>query len=231
MTRLIALAALLALALGVHAASSGKPQSTSITSLSDDANGCFADQTTAGAASLSLDGALATSNVCIFASAQQISIEGAADESGVVATIIGTDADGRISTEALTLANAGTAKSVLYYKTITSIAVDGALTGNIEGGPLSTNGAVSATLVPDLAGYKPLMSIVADITGTMTVTVQHTSFTMPSGREPVWFDTVDMTAVTADTEGNIGAPVGGVRLNITAYTSGSAELLILQAKR
>lgn len=219
---------ILLLAGPVLGAGYGKRQSTQIGSLSNDANGCFEDQTTSGATALTLDGALVASSKCVFASAQQISIEGTGNNSGITFAIVGTDADGKYEAESLTGANNGTAKSARWYKTITSITPSGAVTGNVEGGPLSTNGAVSETLVPDLAGWSALMSLVLDITGTMTVTVEHTSYNYPSSAEGVWFDTVDMTSVTADTEGNIVAPVGGVRAKITAYTSGSVDLLMLQ---
>jgi hypothetical protein len=220
----------LALADAAHAAGYGKRQVAQILSLSDDANGCFVDQTAGGAVALTLNGALASGGVCTFASAQQISIEGAGNESGVVVVIVGTDADGKRETESLTLANAGTAKSARWYKTIESITSDGATTGNIEGGPLSTNGAVSATLVPDLANYTAIMSLVVD-SCVCTYTVDHTSMNMPSTVEPIWFSTVGLTALTADAESNIVAPVGGVRLKLTAYTSGTAELLMLQDQK
>lgn len=209
-------------------ASSGKRQTTSILSLSNDANGCFEDQTIGSATTINLNGALASGNVCTFSSAQQISIEGASNESGVVVVIVGTDADGRRETESLTLANAGTAKSVRWYKTIITITTDGSTTGNIEGGPLSTNGAVSKSLVPDLAGFTSIMSIAVS-SCTCTYTVEHTSYNTPSTIEQVWFDTVGMVAKTADSEGNIVAPVAGVRAKITAYTSGSLDITILQA--
>jgi hypothetical protein len=212
-------------------AANGLRTTTAILSLSNDANGCFADQTPGGAVAITLDGVLVTSGVCIHAAAQQIAIEGGDNNAGVDVVIVGTNADGSAQTETLTLSNGGTATSVYYYKTITSITTDGATAGNIEGGPLSTNGAVSETLTPDLVGHDPLMSIATLITGTMTYTIEHTSFNMPSAVVPVWFDTLDLAGKTASAEGNIVAPVGGVRINISAYTSGTAQLMILQARR
>lgn len=209
----------------------GKRQEVSILSLSNDADGCFQDQTAAAAGALLLNGALVTGGKCIFASAQQISIEGGDDNSGTDVVIVGKDADDRREAETLSLSNAGTAKSVRWYTEIDSVTTDGATAGDIEAGPLSTNGAVSATLVPDLAGYTALMSIALDISGTMTVTVEHCSGVMPSTIECLWFDTVALAAVTVDTESNIVAPVGGVRAKVTSYTSGTLDLLILQDEK
>ena len=208
----------------------GKRQTVQISTLSNDANGCFEDQTTSGAATLLLNGVLATGTpaICRFASAQQISIEGTGTNAGVVAAIIGLGADGRDERENLTLVNAGTAKSVRYYIQIKSIDVDGAVDGNIEAGPLSTNGAVSASILPDLASYSALMSISVGITGTLTATIEHTSNRTPSTIEQRWFSTLDLTGLTADAEGNIVASVAGIRAKITSYTSGTLNLVILQ---
>ena len=127
-----------------------RPQIITTIALTDDANGIFEDQTTAGAADLSLDGALVASGVAYCygealptaKQGQLLAIEGTGNNSGVVATITGTFGGGA-QVEELTLANNGTATSANYWTTVTNIAVDGAVTGNIEGGWLaaSTNPA------------------------------------------------------------------------------------------
>lgn len=215
------------------AEASGKRAHGYIPALSQDPNGCHVDQTTSGAATLTMTGDLVSDSVCVMAAAQKISYEGSGSNAGVTATIVGTNADGVSQTEDLALSNGGTATTVYYYKTLISTAVDGAVDGNIEAGPLSTNGAVSETLLPDLTGHDPLMSIAVTITGTLTYTVEHTSWRMPasSGLFPTWFDTVDMIGLSANGEGNIVAPVGGVRVNLPTYTSGTAAIMIVQARR
>jgi len=225
--------------LAVSSFAAGPPRfSVSTTTLSNDANGCFADQTTAGAADLTLDGALVSGGVCVHAAAQQIAIEGAADESGVIATITGTSANGQKRVETLTLANASTATSVQYFKTIESISVDGALTGNIEGGPLSTNGAVSPSFAPDLGGkYEYQFPIEVIITGTLTYQVEYTLDETPQTDdscgtcvEPDWNAHEVLTGKTATDVSNISLPVGGVRTKITAYTSGTTVTTALQSR-
>jgi len=217
---------LLALVVGTtFAASSGKRQSTTITALSNDANGIFTDQT---GTSITLDGALVSSGVATASAAQKVSLESTGDESSVNFTIVGTDADGKANSEVLAGPNANTVDSVLYYKTVTSITPSASITTAVEGGFLSASGAVSASLVPDLT-LPPLMSIVVD-SCTCTYIIEHTSMNTPSSVDQIWFSTVGLDSKTADAESNIVAPVGGVRARISAYTSGSLELIILQGR-
>ena len=73
------------------------------------------------------------------------------------------------------------------------------------------------------------MSILVDVNGTLTYTVDHTSDNTPSTIPQVWFATVSMDGLTVDAEGNIVAPVAAVRIRFSAYTSGTAEITILQS--
>jgi len=209
--------------------------SVTIASLSNDANGCFADQTTAGAADLTLDGALVSGGVCVNGAAQKISIEGSGDNWGVVATITGTNSSNQKQVEELTLLNGGTATSVYYYKKIETIAVDGAVTGNIEGGPLSANGAVSPVLVPDVDNFSPSYPVEVDIT-TATYDVEYTLDNSPipiatAGATPETWNTHEiLSGKTADAVSNILIPVSGIRLKFTAWTTGTGVLTINQSK-
>lgn len=73
--------------------------------------------------------------------------------------------------------------------------------------------------------------------GVLTYTVEHT-FDDPEdfassadyGTNALWFATGGLTSASATDEGNISFPVQAVRLNVTAYTSGSAELTIAQGE-
>jgi hypothetical protein len=203
--------------------------------LSDDANGAFVDQTLGAAGALTLDGALVTGGVAYFAQAQKISIEGTGNNSGVTATITGTDADGTLVSEALTLANNGTATSVLYYKTITSITVSAALTGNIEGGPLATNGAVSRSLRVNGQQMNFKLGLFVDISGTLTYSAQYT-YMQPEDEYAVsysasadWRAVDGLSALSADAVSNIAYKVNACRLLLSAYTSGTAKLTVTQS--
>jgi hypothetical protein len=67
----------------------------------------------------------------------------------------------------------------------------------------------------------------------MTYTVEHT-FSDPfdsgfSAATATWFPNTGLSAKTASSDGNYAYPVRAVRLTITAYTSGTATMTLLQA--
>ena len=75
-----------------------------------------------------------------FEMASMITLTSAGDDSGLTATITGTDIFGYTQTEDLTMANAGVASSVKTYKTVTAISISGAGTvGTLSVGVLLTN--------------------------------------------------------------------------------------------
>ena len=72
--------------------------------------------------------------------------------------------------------------------------------------------------------------------GVLTYTVEHTfddptefSSSADYNANATWRPTTGLAALAANGEGNIAFPVQAVRLNVTAYTSGSAELTVTQA--
>ena len=75
-----------------------------------------------------------------FEMASMITMTSAGDDSGLTATITGTDIFGYTQTEDRVMANAGVVSSVKTFKTVTSIAVSGAGTvGTLSAGVLLTN--------------------------------------------------------------------------------------------
>lgn len=70
------------------------------------------------------------------------------------------------------------------------------------------------------------------ISGTNTVDVEHTfDDVFDSSVTPTAFTHSTLTAKTANADGNYAFPIRAVRLNVTAYTSGTATLTILQGQR
>ena len=69
--------------------------------LTNDANGIAEDQTTSGAADLSLDGALVSGGIATTtnSTAQMVAIEGTGNNSGITFTITGTDPNGQAHSE------------------------------------------------------------------------------------------------------------------------------------
>ena len=222
-----------------------RPQVFLTTALTNDANGIFEDQTTAGPGNLTLDGALVENGIayCYGSTGtnkqgQLVAIEGAGDNSGVVATITGTFGGAPVQEE-LTLANAGTATSTSYYNTVSAISVDGAITGNIEGGWLtaSTNPAQTLAYKLDYTQLPGNASISVSVSpgATLSYTVQHT-FDLPQDDyspdqwENVanWLDTDGLVAKSATDNGNYAYPVMGSKLVINSYTSGVVKFTVTQ---
>lgn len=65
------------------------------------------------------------------------------------------------------------------------------------------------------------------LTGTATYTVQHT-FDDPAS-SPTVFSHPTVAAQTANADGNYAFPVRAIRVNVTAYTSGTITLTAIQA--
>jgi len=196
-----------------------------------DTDAVCTDQTTTSATTLSLDGASVTTGTATTAGwAQRLSMESAADLSGVNVTIVGWDADGEPRTETVALPNETTSYSVQYWTEIDSLTVDGAVGTNVEIGFTASDGAVSATLVPEEQGYHHDLSIQLTVSGTMTITSEYTTERMPafSNVEPTWEDITGLAGVTASVSVLLARPIGGMRTRISAYTSGTCETELLQ---
>ena len=219
----LALGFLLSLPTAVYAEGEFR-RSAAILTLTEDDNCISVDQTTAGAAALTITGACASGGVATITAtpltkvAQQVSIEGSGNNSGITFTICGTDADSktRATCEVLTGSNGGTATSAQWYSTVTSITASGAVTGNVEAGWLEASGGVTETIVLNYDGYSDDVNITVDVTGTVPYTVENTGQKMSSKFEPLWFDTLDLSTQTTDLQGNFGVAVGGVRLRCTS---------------
>jgi hypothetical protein len=65
--------------------------------------------------------------------------------------------------------------------------------------------------------------------GTHTYKVQHTFDDIYTVANPTWFDHASLVSKTASADGNYAFPIRAVRLTITAWTSGSTTMTILQA--
>jgi hypothetical protein len=204
-----------------------RPTTITVSSLSDDANGIAEDQTTAGAGDLSLDGALVAGGIATMAEAQIVSIESTGSLAGVTFTVTGTDADGRNISEDVTGPNNSTVVTTQYYKTVTQIAVDGAVGTNTEVGPLKANGGVTKSIPSNWRSREGSIALV--VSGTATVTVQQTYDDVQTSTAPTWFPNSGITTKTANTEGNHDYPVRGVRLSLASWTSGDVSVTYIQA--
>ena len=85
-------------------------------------------------AALPFDGALVSGGSVTNASGRQVTILSAGNDSSKSFNIVGTDVNGAALTENLTGANAGTATSTGYFKTIASITAVGNPAGDVSAG-------------------------------------------------------------------------------------------------
>ena len=105
-----------------------------VTGMSDtfDRDAIYEAATPTAAGSITLSGTLVSSGIATLSSNRKILVYSDADDSGITFTITGQNTLGNAVTEVLTGPNTTTVYSASEYRTISSIAVSGAGTGNIE---------------------------------------------------------------------------------------------------
>ena len=180
-----------------------------------------------------LNGSIVTGGVAILDTARRVLFTTVANESAKTATIVGTDVNGSITSEVLTLPNATTAFSVMDYKTVTSITISASATGAITVG---TNGVASSMWVR-LDDWAPAQtSVQATVTGTVNYTVQQT-LDDPNGAmnsmlpyQVVWFSSPDSTLVgaTGNIQSNYAFAPTFVRVLLNSG-GGTVTLRVLQS--
>lgn len=122
-------------------ATAGSSSDTSIvidstTGMNDsyDRNGIITATTPAASGQITMDGALLDGTVCVLPSWRNILIYSDGNDSGVTFTVAGTNSLDETVTEVITGPNATSVYSTYKYKTVTSVSISGAGTGNIEVG-------------------------------------------------------------------------------------------------
>jgi|TARA_Y100000296_G_scaffold75469_1_gene95162 hypothetical protein len=165
---------------------------------------------------------------------QHVTIFGANDESTVTFTITGTDRYGNTMTEDITGPNNTTAAGEKNFKTVTKVVGNGATTGNVE---IGINGlAESQWYVLNYRGGDFKVGIGTDVSSSanLTYAVQHTfSDVFASGfaeDDAVVLTHSTLTGETTNQDGNYTEPPVAMRLAITAHTSGSVNMRIVQAR-
>jgi hypothetical protein len=75
------------------------------------------------------------------------------------------------------------------------------------------------------------LAVVVSAGGTLTYTVQHTfDNVFDSTVTPTWFDHEILVGQTTSQDGNYAFNIRAIRLNVTAYTNGSATLTVIQGR-
>lgn len=187
-----------------------------------------AAQTTGGAANLLINGSLASGGVATMAAQQLLGFTSAGNIAAVVFTITGTDDQGRVISETVTGVNANTVRTVLNYRTVTSIAASAAVGTNVT---VDTVQAGASTEVPlDIYVTTFNVNLVAEVTGTINYTVQYTFDDIFGGAPGPfnWINHSQLTAQTGNANGTLVGPTRAVRV-LTNSGGGTVKLQVIQS--
>ncbi len=139
-----------------------------------------------------------------------------------ILTLIGTDADGIVQTEAITLPNATTVESTKYWLTVTSGTTQAATVGTFDIGWVDE---VMTQTIPLNYRHTEAATFAADITGTINYTVEETLDEIHTKTNPSvdssWFSLSALASKTVDLlgVGTVHATAG--RLVVNSYSSGA----------
>jgi hypothetical protein len=79
------------------------------------------------------------------------------------------------------------------------------------------------------ADFKVALAVVLSGGANLTYSVEHTLDDIQDATvTPTWFTNDGLSALTASADGNIAFPVTATRLNVTAFTGGTATLTVIQ---
>ena len=141
-------------------------------------------------------------------------------------SITGTDANDVAQTETLATNTTNTVTSAKYYKTVTSILAPSGIAA--ETVTIGHTGVSVSPMLPlnwriGLAGEAFATSLALLITGTISVTVQHT-FDGLHGEYAsalTWWPHSSLVTKTASADGNYAFPITATRLLINSVTAGA----------
>lgn len=189
-------------------------------------NGICQAQTTAGAGNLTLNGVLVASGVGVLDTQRKIGIFSSGNLSALTFTVSGTDDQNREVSESLAGPNNSTVSTVLDFKTVTAVAVDGAVGTNVIVGTTSVGATQPIPL--DLYGSEFNVGLGLKVSGTINYTVQYTFDDIFSGVGPFdWTNHSDLTGKTGAEDASFIAPVTACRLVVNSG-DGSVTITVTQ---
>ena len=194
-----------------------RAKTVSLTLPALDADGISAAQTTAGAADLLINGALASGGSYTGTYAHQIGMFSSGNISTVVFTVYGTDQDGKAITDTITGINNTTVETTKYFKTVTRIAASAIVGTNVIAGTVDE---IATQTIP-LDVYTPAHTFAVDVTGTLNYDME-VSFDRPNRSETlVWVNDADIVNETTSQFKDTSVKFGAVRLVVNSYTAGA----------
>jgi len=208
-----------------------RPKYLDIDPIDVDPNGIAENQTTGGAANLSLDGALcdlgtagtfdiSDAGYSSGISGVRIAIDSAGDINTITFTVTGTDENGVAVTENITGVTTTAVESTTYFKTISQIAADGAVTSNVFVGPVDE--IITRTIPINRHDTEGCTVAVTGLVGTCQFDIDETFSDMRTAHSThQWI--VNQSNKTADQATNLTLNATATRLKFDSYSSG-AEL-------
>lgn len=168
------------------------------------------------------------------ATARRVTIVTAADESTKTFVITGTGANGGPMTETVSGVNAGTATSVGYFKTVTSVTISANAAGALTVG-MTNSAATPWVRFDDFAPSN--ISVQCSVSGSVNYTVQSTLDDPNSTTNPVsasavtWVDSSDanVVAATATKQSNFLFAPKFARVVINTTSTGTVTATFLQS--
>jgi hypothetical protein len=209
-----------------------RPKRITLSPTASDPNGIALTQTPAagGVQSLTLAGVLVSGGVATLGAPQHVDVSSTGADTARVFTITGTDVYDNVITETITGVNSNTVDGVKNFKTVTGVTVDDDTAGAITVG---VAGTCESQWVPQDIYDDYNTSVAVAISGTLTCEVQATyDDIQAAGFEPSTATAIGhatLTALTASAAGSYTSPPMAIRLAISAFTSGSAELQIVSS--
>jgi hypothetical protein len=201
-----------------------------------DADGLAQAQAVAGAGELSLNGVLIEDGTFTADYARRLGILSAGNDAGITFTILGTDPDNKVLSEAVTgsAGAPGTSESTGYFKTVISVTASGAAAGNVSVGTVdefSTN-----TIPLNTYNSDPATVSLEDMVGTFDVSVEETfskvqyddSIKFYAGPAALTNTTI---ADTASSVADLDNHASGVRLIASSYSSGAELKMVINQNR
>jgi|TARA_Y100000310_G_scaffold74364_2_gene70566 hypothetical protein len=187
--------------------------------------------TIAASAATTGDVEVGVNGTTTFTQPQHVTITSAGDDTGDTFTVTGTDRQGLALTEGITGANAGVAAGTKNFKTVTKVASSGASAAGVTVG---VDGTAESQWIPVGAyGGDFTIGLGVEQTDTATWDVEHTfDDVLVKGfveADATVYNHDSLAAQSANADGNYAAPPVACRLAITAHTSGSVTLNIIQA--
>jgi hypothetical protein len=205
-----------------------RPKEISIAPVAADPDGICVAQAVALAKALTLNGALISGGKFTGDYARRIGILSAGDDSGDTFTVVGTDADGKALTESISGANAGTAETVGYFKTVTSVSTDGAAAGNVSVGTVDE--FVTNTIPIEISNSEPASVSVENLSGAMNMSIDET-FSRIQYTDDIKWNESPMGPTGSDAESDMSLHASGLRFRCNSYTTGATISMIVNQNR